>query len=180
MARGNKYAAVNFNDIYDKKSSSSSSAPLQKPQFAAVTRNNGRMLVLTRPSPKPQQPSPPPPPSLQSQPHPQPLPVPHADQTLPEPDSISLRPLGRTGSVTLPPFLSQERFNKDPSPPLKPDRFVPPHLRPGFVPRKESPPEFLEKQPGFQSREFGRLGSPKSDLMVNRPGSGGSRPSSSR
>ncbi|KVH96568.1 hypothetical protein Ccrd_001352 [Cynara cardunculus var. scolymus] len=91
----------------------------------------GNMLVLSRPSPKPivspRQPSPPP----ATQP---------PDQPPVESDSISLRPLGRTG---LAPSLSHLTFpliqSKDSSVLPKTNRFVPPHLRPGFHGREAKP-----------------------------------------
>uniref|UniRef100_A0A5B7ARK6 Uncharacterized protein n=1 Tax=Davidia involucrata TaxID=16924 RepID=A0A5B7ARK6_DAVIN len=220
MAKTNKYASLNFNDIYQKKNinpnhkNPSSSSPLPSPSSSLTNPNktiisnsriHGNMLVLSRPSPKPiPQPSPSPPPP---QPQPQQPAIP--DQTRFEPDSISLRPLGRTGSgpsLSLTPLMSPKP-DKELLPSPKLDRFVPPHLRPGFVGREERlEPEF-QKLPGVRSREFGghrqgHFGSPNrygedgrpksgggcermrmvgdSDLMeMNRPGSSGTRPSSS-
>uniref|UniRef100_A0A5B7APB4 Uncharacterized protein n=1 Tax=Davidia involucrata TaxID=16924 RepID=A0A5B7APB4_DAVIN len=220
MARTNKYASVNFNDIYEKKKifkpnnkhhqpSSSASSPSTSPSSSLANPNrtiisnsriHGNMLVLTRPSPKPiPQPSPSPPP-----PPPQPQQPANSDQTRFEPDPISLRPLGRTGSgrslSSIP--LTPSKPDKELPPSPKPDRFVPPHLRPGFVGREE------RLQSGVRSRELGghrqgHFGSPNrysedgrpksgggyermrrigdSDLVVemNRPGSSGTRPSSS-
>ncbi|KAA8524306.1 hypothetical protein F0562_010729 [Nyssa sinensis] len=219
MARTNKYASLNFNDIYEKKNinpnnkrpSSSSSLPSASSSLTnssktiiSNSRIHGNMLVLSRPSPKsiPQ-------PSAFLSPPPLPQPPAIPDQTRFESDSISLRPLGRTGSgpsISLIPSTSPKP-DKELPPSPKLDRFVPPHLRPGFVGREERlVPEF-QKQPGVRSREFGvhgqgHFGSPNrhgedgrpksgggyermrmvgdSDLMeMNRPASSGSRPSSS-
>lgn len=67
--------------------------------------------------------------------------VPDRPRSEPGSDLISLRPLGRTGvgSSLLPtPVLNHEKEKDLVSPqPLKSDKFVPPHLRPGFVPREE-------------------------------------------
>ncbi|KAA8526333.1 hypothetical protein F0562_008464 [Nyssa sinensis] len=213
MARTNKYASVNFNDIYEKKiikpvnkqHQPSSSSSLANPNKAIISnsRIHGNMLVLSRPSPKPiPQPSPSPPPLQPQQPA-----IP--DQTQFEPDSISLRPSGRTGSG--PPLssipLTSPKPDKELPPSPKPHRFVPPHLRPGFVGREERLQPEIQKQPGVRSKEFGghrqgHFGSPNrysedgrpksgggydtmrrlgdSDLVeMNQPGSSGTRPSSS-
>ncbi|XP_059663212.1 uncharacterized protein LOC132308927 [Cornus florida] len=205
MAGTNKYTSLNFNDIYEKKinhpnnkqssSSSSPSSSLTSPNKSIISnsRIHGGMLVLSRPSPRPiPQPSPPPPPSQDSQPV-----IP--DRTRLEEDSISLRPLGRTGSG---PSLSSSLLPDKELPSLsKPDRFVPPHLRPGFVGREE------RSEPGVRFREFGghrqehfgssnRFGEDKrpnsgggyermrrvgdsGSTEMNRPGSSETRPSSS-
>jgi len=190
----NKYASLNFNDIYQKKnhpSSSSSSSSLTSPKtILSNSRIHGNMLVLTRPSPKPiPQPSPP------STPPPPPPPQQQNQQPPTTPDPISLRPLGRTGlgPILTPSPLTLPKADKDysPSPSPKSGRFVPPHLRPGFVGREEKP----GPQQGVRSREYGENGRPKSgggyegvvmrgagdkDLLeMNRPGSSGNRPSSS-
>ncbi|KAL4586415.1 hypothetical protein LXL04_011051 [Taraxacum kok-saghyz] len=146
MARTNKYASFNFNDIYDKKitstnnhhraSSSSSSISSTNPTNKTALSNSrihGNMLVLSRPSPKPivppRQPSPPAPPATQP-----------PDQTPIKSDSISLRPLGRTGSgQPLPsPIFPPVQVKDSPLSP-KTNKFVPPHLRPGFHGREEKP-----------------------------------------
>ncbi|KAF9590411.1 hypothetical protein IFM89_034204 [Coptis chinensis] len=124
MARTNKYTSINFNDLFEKKSSSSSKSNNNKKQPASSSsttslRNHDGMLVLTRPSPKPIQPQ-----------HPKTQPIEH------KPESISLRPLGRTASSTLTPTTTQER-EKEVVPVFKPEAFVPPHLRPGFVGKEE-------------------------------------------
>ncbi|KAF8413813.1 hypothetical protein HHK36_001806 [Tetracentron sinense] len=182
MARSNKYASINFNDIYEKKnpkkpssnsSSSSSASPSstnpQKPHLS-TTRSHGGMLVLTRPSPKPQpqpQPSPPTPPK----------PDPDPDPTRFEPDSISLRPLNRTTSsfpsspsITITQDRDRDRDRESPSS-TKPEAFVPPHLRPGFVGREEKLGQDGRRQQGFRNRELGH-GSPSSYGEDGRPKSG--------
>ncbi|CAI9757269.1 unnamed protein product [Fraxinus pennsylvanica] len=62
-----------------------------------------------------------------------------------EPDLISLRPQGRTGSA---PAISSSPLPSPVSPlisPVKTNRFVPPHLRPGFVGKQEKPgPEVVK------------------------------------
>lgn len=200
MARSNKYTSINFNDIYEKRISSSatksgssrpSTAPSpssSSPYSTASSRNaaasnykshltQGRMLVLSRPAPKP----------VAVPPSPSTLPVPDQAQNVPESDPISLRPLGRTGpSSPLPsPVLVQER-DREVLPSLtspKPDRFVPPHLRPGFAGKEERPE--VQKQVGFRVREpvqrqqQGPYGSPSPDRygmgedQLGRPKSGG-------
>ncbi|GFZ04013.1 hypothetical protein Acr_16g0006370 [Actinidia rufa] len=110
------------------------------------------MLVLTRPSPKPL-----------SQPPQAPIP----DPTRSDPDPISLRPLGRTGSgpSLVPSPLTLPKPDKEflPPPSPKTNRFVPPHLRPGFAGREEKP----ETVQGVRSRNFGSYGED------GRPKSGG-------
>ncbi|GMH11083.1 hypothetical protein Nepgr_012924 [Nepenthes gracilis] len=231
MARTNKYASINFNDIYEKKvinpssaaknnssspslftsPSSSSSAHISRPNksYSLSASCRSGMLVLSRPSPKPisQPPLPPPPPPQHHS-----LPASPSDQAQLESDPISLRPLGKTGSrpsLSLSPSPCLEREKE--APPLLPksDKFVPPHLRPGFMAREEKPvSEFQKPAVGARSREFGNYrsgnfrspstygedGRPKSggryermmrtgggsDMVeLNRPGSGGTRPSSS-
>ncbi|XP_019159359.1 PREDICTED: uncharacterized protein LOC109156034 [Ipomoea nil] len=162
MARSNKYASLNFNDIYEKRSATatstspnSSSSPATANHSKTVISNSrihGHMLVLSRPTPKPI-----------AIPQPQPGPIQHqakakslsptpaaslsspADRAPPEPesDSISLRPQGRTGSspIISSPSLASPSSAISPlqSPVSKSDRFVPPHLRPGFKRREEKP-----------------------------------------
>lgn len=167
------------------------------------------MLVLSRPTPKPV--TAPAPASLQphhqnqyqhQQPKQQTQRAP--DQPQPEPrsdaDAISLRPLGRTGtgSSLLSPVLNHEK-DKELSPPVtspKSDKFVPPHLRPGFVRKDErtGPDAVRPRQQGYAGSpgRYGEDGRPKSggydkmrrggssDMgMISRPTSSGSRPSSS-
>ncbi|XP_055823142.1 uncharacterized protein LOC129891713 [Solanum dulcamara] len=160
MARTNKYTSLNFNDIYEKKttnnnsgkpnSSSSSSLDSRNKTIISNSRIHGHMLVLSRPTPKPI-----------SIPQTQPIPIQQQtklqsppDQIHAESDSISLRPQGRTGSGTT--SLSSSPVNP-PSPlqsPLpKSNRFVPPHLRPGFVGREEKPvPDVAKGGQGVRAR----------------------------
>lgn len=175
MARANKYASLNFNDIYDKKNNSkttlnntnnpTASSSLNKTKITN-SRIHGNMLVLTRPTPKPIS-------QAQAQPKTQTQPPPPSQQRPNTPpsdptrldsnsksDSISLRPLGSTGggSGGLPRDLSFVT--------AKPDKFVPPHLRPGYICKEEKPVEVVKNRDfstGF--RKFGEEGS--------RPKSGG-------
>lgn len=224
MAKTNKYTSINFNHIHDKNlptnsnpnnpiktsssssSSSSSSASFSYSTISSSNKSHGRMLVLTRPSPKPISiPSP-----VSPQPQPQPprqtqqYQVPdQGGRSEPGSDAISLRPLGRTGagSSVLSPVLSQVKDKDFPVPALspKPNKFVPPHLRPGFVGREERPgPEVIRTRETGQkhigsSVMYGEDCRPKSgggyermtrvgesDLRTTtRPRSSGSRPSSS-
>ncbi|XP_031473583.1 uncharacterized protein LOC116246040 [Nymphaea colorata] len=122
MARSssNKYAAINFNEIYGNKSSLASASPSANgshPPLASARprfQPNGGMLVLTRPSkPKPQ-------PSTVSDFHHQPS-----------------HQAPATVSPQIPPEQPRDQPTHDPVPAIqpasKPDRFVPPHLRPGFT-----------------------------------------------
>ncbi|XP_068666694.1 classical arabinogalactan protein 9-like [Aristolochia californica] len=160
MAKTNKYTSINFNEIYGPKKPSSSAAapPPAASQNAPIstTRPYGRMLVLTRPS----TPHPPPPPL-----RPQTPPQKPADPSPPfPPDTISLRPLGRTNSSTTASpypikderdhFMLGERDQRESQPVTlpKPEPFVPPHLRPGFVGREENFGLDREKQ-GFRPRD---------------------------
>ncbi|KAK7401938.1 hypothetical protein VNO78_13816 [Psophocarpus tetragonolobus] len=159
MAKNNKYASINFNHIYEKTTNNnttnhknpslSSSSAYSSASYSAVSAPNkphGRILVLTRPTPKPitsPTPTPTPTPTPQQQ-HPPPNPTTHTPpRSEPGSDAISLRPLGRTGagSPLSPVPVPVPNLHKDlPSPQPKSNKFVPPHLRPGFVPREESPP----------------------------------------
>ncbi|KDP24063.1 hypothetical protein JCGZ_25720 [Jatropha curcas] len=232
MARTNKYTSINYNHVYEKNltnnatnnptKQSSSSSPgsysaisspnAYKNHLSSSSRTHGRMLVLTRPVTKPVSfvpnsslsPSPQSPSTQQSQ-------VQTSDQNRSEPESdqISLRPLGRTGAATCvsSPVLLPEREKEVGSP--KPSKFVPPHLRPGFVGKEERPgPEVLRGKeasqrlhPPSQQQQQGYFvssdgceegGRPKSggyermirggesDLgLMPRPRSSGNRPSSS-
>ncbi|KAL1562763.1 translation initiation factor IF-2-like [Salvia divinorum] len=210
MARSNKYTSLNFNGIFEKKLSSNnhqsttntpSSAKSFSNQSKTVLSNSrihGHMLVLTRPTPKPisipqkseikEQISPPPRPS-------DPI------KAGSEPDSISLRPQGRIGSA---PVLSSSPLPSPVSP--LPSKFVPPHLRPGFVGKEEKPgpelvkggfkakPDFRGQRPGQDPGNYGSEaieGRPKSGggydpirrgrefSEPNRPSSSGTRPNSS-
>ncbi|KAL1821621.1 hypothetical protein ACET3Z_016490 [Daucus carota] len=203
MARSNKYASLNFNDIYDKKNNNptktlnnnTTTGPSPSLNKTKITnsRIHGNMLVLTRPTPKPI--------SAQTQAHTQ-TPPPQQPKTTaapvnPDPtrlaensDSISLRPLGSTGGsvgVSRLPLPRDSCFVSG-----KVEKFVPPHLRPGYICKEEKP-----VSPGkSRQRQLGEEGSrPKSgggggyDRMkrgsagpdfVFRPGSSGyTRPNSS-
>lgn len=199
MAKNNKYASINFNHIYDKSittttkttnaskspSISSSSSSFSSASYSAVSAPNkhGRILVLTRPTPKPiaQHPIPSAPPS---KPNPNPIlhNPPDRPRSKPGSDSISLRPLGRTGvgSALLPtPNLNHEKEKDLGS--LKPNKFVPPHLRPGFVPREEhARPELgrfrenLRPKSGGGNERMRRVGVVGSDSSFeNRPSTSG-------
>ncbi|KAM7503397.1 hypothetical protein LguiB_002301 [Lonicera macranthoides] len=187
MARTNKYASLNFNDIYEKNTTKNQNPPsVASPDNKTKTilsnsRIHGNMLVLTKPSPPP------------PQHHPQSPPV---RSTGFEPDSISLRPLGRTGSGPTIPITSPVQV-KERGLPLspKPEKFVPPHLRPGFLGREEKPlrlggnrqgPVESPNRVGEEERPksgsgYGRIKrAGESDRFeMRRPGSSGSRPSSS-
>ncbi|MCD7459227.1 hypothetical protein HAX54_040356 [Datura stramonium] len=196
MARTNKYTSLNFNDIYEKKttsnsatsgrpnssSSSASSSSFRSPsKIISNSRIHGHMLVLSRPTPKPI-----------SIPQPQPLPIQQqpklqspTDQIRAESDSISLRPQGRTGSGPTNTLSSSPVNPPSPlqSPLPKSNRFVPPHLRPGFVGREEKPvPDVAKGGQGVRARpevgaghhhHQGHLGSSPSRYGENgRPKSG--------
>ncbi|KAF5197344.1 proteophosphoglycan-like protein [Thalictrum thalictroides] len=168
------------------------------------------MLVLTRPTPKPL-------PQLQPQPQSQTKQtlqssdsIGHHNQSRSEPESdpISLRPLGKTGSSSLTPpppppssspaLITLPQSQESSVISLKPQPFVPPHLRPGFVGKEEK--VFGQRNQGLRSRDIvqndgfnAENGRPKSgggyermrrgaesDLEVmNRPSSSGNRPNSS-
>ncbi|XP_027342542.1 serine/arginine repetitive matrix protein 2 [Abrus precatorius] len=194
MAKNNKYASINFNHIYEKtnqpknpslspspSSSSSSSSSYSSASYSSVSAPNkphGRILVLTRPTPKPVAPPTPPPSNpIQKQ-------LPDQPPSEPGSEAISLRPLGRTGtgsSLSSVSVLNHDKEKDLPSPqPPKTDKFVPPHLRPGFVPREEGPgPEpvrFRENgRPKSGGHERMRKGGGPDVGIVGR----GNRPSSS-
>lgn len=195
MAKNNKYASINFNHIYEKtnttnphnKNPSLSSSSASYSAVSAPNKPHGRILVLTRPTPKPITPSTPQP---QQQQPPPPTPIQHNHpRSEPGSDAISLRPLGRTGtgsplSSVVPVVSSPDKDLPLLSPqPPKTNKFVPPHLRPGFVPREEAPP------PGPELRPNGRPKSGGGQFRMRRGGPGGvsdsgllgrgSRPSSS-
>ncbi|KAJ6763415.1 hypothetical protein OIU79_024045 [Salix purpurea] len=196
--------------FYSTISSPNSPNSLYKSHLpSSSTRTHGRMLVLTRPTPKPISTvqTPPLTPSPKTPPtHPAQVQIPARTGVEPESDRISLRPLGRTGagSIVSSPVRGQETQKEVGftvgSP--KPDKFVPPHLRPGFVGREERPgPEvFRGKDVGQRQQQqqffgspgrFGEDGRPKSggyetmrrgnesNLGFVRPSSSGNRPSSS-
>lgn len=206
-AKNNKYTSINFNHIYDKTTTtssstnpskntppSSSSSSYSAASYSAISSPNkphGRMLVLTRPTPKSVTNSAPPSSHPQQQPQQQPKPIQETQQTPDQPRSvpgsdangISLRPLGRTGtgsSLSSPVLLNYEKDKELPPPPLispKSDKFVPPHLRPGFVRREEKTgPDGRPKSGGHERM---RRNGPSDSGMMNRPASSGSRPSSS-
>ncbi|KAJ4729717.1 putative Proteophosphoglycan-related [Melia azedarach] len=222
MARTNKYTSINFNHVLEKSLSSGSAAsnagksPKQPPSssYSSITspnsqtyaaRTHGRMLVLTKLTPKPISITPPLSPSPSSSPQPQQpqAQTPDRGRTEPNSDHISLRPLGRTGtsSETFSPVLAQDRDKEVGSVGVgspKPNKFVPPHLRPGFVGRKERPgPEVLRSKDSGQKHfgspgRYGEDGRPKSGGyertrrggesdkgLMSRPRSSGNRPSSS-
>ena len=167
--RTNKYASINFNHLFHNNShstaattatsapSSSSSSPSNSyKSHLAATRTHGGMLVLSRPTPK-AQPQLPPPQNQQTPPQKQ-QPPPPPVQARPEQDSLAPLPLGRA-----------EAGSPSPSSPSKPDRFVPPHLRPGFVGREEKPGLEFQIRPNRQ----GNFGSPNRYGEEQRPKSGG-------
>lgn len=189
MARTNKYASVNFNDIYEKKvtnntnsntrshlSSSASSRTSPNKNLISNSRIHGHMLVLSRPTPKPitvpqkSDPSPKAPaPTTRGETDIKSVKV--SDQIVCEPDLISLRPQGRTGSGS--PIVLSPRNPPSPlgSPVFKSNRFVPPHLRPGFAGQEERPGSEIFK--GGQGIEKGHFGSPNRYVEDGRPKSGG-------
>ncbi|XP_075503189.1 uncharacterized protein LOC142540724 [Primulina tabacum] len=144
MAKSNKYTSLNFNELFEKKLSNNikptanSSFSSSNFAFANHSKNtvanskiHGHMLVLSRPSPaKPvssnQSTENKEKGSLSATP-----PSEDRHRNYPEPDGIPPLPQGRTGSDTLPPTPSLVS-------PVKSDKFIPPHLRPGFVRKEES------------------------------------------
>lgn len=197
MARSNKYTSLNFNGIFEKKLSNSNQSATNTPSSAksfsnqsktvlSNSRIHGHMLVLTRPAPKPisipqkseikDQIS-----SSSASPTPTPTPIPTPPPSDPIkdgslPDSISLRPQGRTGSA---PVLSSSPLPSPVSP--LPTKFVPPHLRPGFVGKEERPgPELVKggfkAKPDFRGHRPSQLQDPGnygSGAIEGRPKSGG-------
>ncbi|KAJ8439691.1 hypothetical protein Cgig2_010188 [Carnegiea gigantea] len=178
-SRTNKFTSLNFNDIFDKQKNNSRNnitsaltSPSSKSQslssaknsysFSASTSHHGGMLVLSRPSPssthKPAPSSPLSPSPLNHLPS-SPPPKPASDLTHAPLDCISLHPKGKTGSPSS-SFPTLERAVRDPpspasAPPLSPrsDKFVPPHLRPGFVARDQKPiPSELQRPDGEGDR----------------------------
>ncbi|XP_010427177.1 PREDICTED: extensin-like [Camelina sativa] len=197
----NKYTSINFNHILhkDPPSSSSSSSPYSSnsspASYSSVARSNGRMLVLTKPSPKPLR-SPSPVTTTITTPSLSPSPK-ISDQAVsdPDPNQISLRPLGHTGpgsSLSF-PVRTPEKVQDVPAPaPMtsmssKPNKFVPPHLRPGFVrkdekPRLDSNPNLNQEQPRQGYFGYGQIGRPKSggyERIRTDPRSTGNRPGTS-
>lgn len=148
----NKYTSINFNHILHKDPpSSSSSSPYSSTSssasYSSVARSNGRMLVLTKSSPKPLRSPSAVTTTTTTTTTPSLSPAPTIpDQAVSDPDlnQISLRPLGHTGpgsSLSFP--VRTPEIDKVQEVPIslspKPDRFVPPHLRPGFVRKDEKP-----------------------------------------
>ncbi|ESQ45001.1 hypothetical protein EUTSA_v10010720mg [Eutrema salsugineum] len=210
MARtNNKYTSINYSQILHKDppsspyASSSSSSPAS---YSSVARSNGRMLVLTKPTPKPlRSPSVSAAATITTTP---PAPrIPDQAVSDPDPNQISLRPLGHTGpgsSLSFPVRTQEiEKVQEVPvhapapislSP--KPDRFVPPHLRPGFVRKDEKPgldPSRVrdpnpnqrlayQEQPRQGHFRHGQTGRPKSggyERIRTDPRSAGNRPGTS-
>ncbi|KAG2324999.1 hypothetical protein Bca4012_039490 [Brassica carinata] len=198
MARpNNKNTPLNYNHILQKDPSSSSPA-----SYSSVARSNGRMLVLTKPSPKPLKSYAAAPPPISPAPR-----TPDQANSDPDPNQISLRPLGHTGPASSLSFPSrtQESDRNVSSPALtsvspKPDRFVPPHLRPGFVRKDEKPvlassssilglphqEQHQHQRQGYSG--YGHTGRPKSGgyerirsdpEYLGRPSSSGNRPGTS-
>ncbi|TXG55085.1 hypothetical protein EZV62_020341 [Acer yangbiense] len=194
MARTNKYASINFNNILEKNHhpssatahSGASTKPSSSSSYSSITSHNnnyntnntlykshGRMLVLTRPTPKPLPTTNPPltpsPKSQTQQPQTQ---IPDRTRPGPAPDQISLRPLGHTGTGPehFSPIPGQERDKEVVaivgSP--KTGKFVPPHLRPGFAGREEKPVPEVSRSSG--QKYFGSPGRYGED---GRPKSGG-------
>lgn len=193
MARSNKYTSLNFNGIFEKKLSNSNQSANNSPSSAksfsnqsktvlSNSRIHGHMLVLTRSAPKPI--SIPQKSEIKEQisssasPTPPTLPPPPSDPVKvgSEPDSISLRPQGRTGSA---PVVSSSPLSSPVSP--LPSKFVPPHLRPGFVGKEEKPgPELVKggfkAKPEFRGHRPGQVQDPGyygPGAIEGRPKSGG-------
>ncbi|KAK8481074.1 hypothetical protein V6N13_102484 [Hibiscus sabdariffa] len=141
MAKTNKYTSINFNHVIEKNHLISPSSGSHKnhqthSSFASYSsasnvKTHGRMLVLTRPSPKPLSTPPVLSPTLPKQPQPPPASVPDVP---PSSDQISLRP-GSGISITGPEKKKEGVSVSG----VKSDRFVPPHLRPGFAGKEEKP-----------------------------------------
>ena len=185
MARSNKYTPLNFNGFFEKKLNNNNQPVANSPSAKSFTnqgktgisnsRIHGHMLVLTRPAPKPiSTPLKPEIASASSAPQSDPI------RPVSAPDSISLRPQGRTGSA---PVVNSPSPLPSPVSPLpsKSDRFVPPHLRPGFVGKEEKPGSELLKggfkgKPDFRGPRPGQvqdLGHYRSETGNGRPKSGG-------
>ncbi|XP_050206163.1 uncharacterized protein LOC126655864 [Mercurialis annua] len=170
MARTNKYASINFNNVYDKNITNNKSNNNQTKQssssasYSSLGSSHGRMLVLTRPTPKPASivastpPLSPSPQNSSTQ-----LAISQDQQRVDsEFDSISLRPSGRTGPGSCAVQI----------PELKANKFVPPHLRPGFVKKEERKDVGQRPQHGYVGVGSGS-GSPDGYGDNGRPKSGG-------
>ncbi|GAV75958.1 hypothetical protein CFOL_v3_19434 [Cephalotus follicularis] len=205
MARTNKYASINFNNILDKthNNTSTTNSIINNPNtkqppsssFSSITspnstnnnlstRTHGRMLVLTRPAPKPI--TTPPLSPLPQHPIPQNQQLSDRTRSQPGPDQISLLPSGSTGtgSPVSSPVLCREK-EKEAFPVMgleKRDKFVPPHLRPGFAGKEERPGVELFKRREVNQRQhqgyyaspdrFREHGWPKSGSGYERMGGG--------
>uniref|UniRef100_A0A6N2LTK6 Uncharacterized protein n=1 Tax=Salix viminalis TaxID=40686 RepID=A0A6N2LTK6_SALVM len=170
MARTNKYASVNFNHVFDKNisnSTSSHSTNSHPSQHRSATSfystisspNSPNNLFKTHL------------PSSSTRTHGRML-------AEPESDRISLRPLGRTGagSIASSPVLGQEKQKEVGASVGSPksDKFVPPHLRPGFIGREERPgPEVFRGKEVGQRQQQQFFGSPDRVGVEGRPKSGG-------
>nr|TKR84671.1 hypothetical protein D5086_0000255470 [Populus alba] len=182
MARANKYASVNFNHVYDKNISNSSSSsntnnnPSKHPSSTSFystisspnspnnlyksnlpsssTRTHGRMLVLTRPTPKPIS-------TIQTTPL-----TPLRKPT--NPSSSSSKSRFKQGLNRNKTEKQKEVGASLGSP--KPDKFVPPHLRSGFVGREERPgPEVFrgkETQIQWKSAQFKWMSSDDTEVIT--------------
>ncbi|XP_044466887.1 uncharacterized protein LOC123196821 isoform X2 [Mangifera indica] len=189
MARTNKYTSINFNHVLEKKISPATNSSKQpsSSSYSSIassngsnkallpsSRTNGRMLFLTKPTAKPVTSILPSPPSSQQQPQTTPSQIPDPPPADSVSDPISLRPLGRTGtgSESFVPVVVPEREKEVSSVVVSPklNKFVPPHLRPGFAGKEERPtPEIVRTRESGQ-RHFGSLSRYKDD---ERPKSGG-------
>ncbi|CAE6076271.1 unnamed protein product [Arabidopsis arenosa] len=129
----NKYTSINFNHILHKDPPSSSSSS-SSASYSSVARSNGRMLVLTKSSPKPLRSPSTATTTTATTTTPPISPAPRiSNQAIsdPDPNQISLRPLGHTGpgsSLSFP--IRTPEFDKVPEVPApapssfspKPDR----------------------------------------------------------
>ncbi|KAI4325137.1 hypothetical protein MLD38_030560 [Melastoma candidum] len=150
-SNSNKFSSINFNDIFDKKTTTTPTTSSPKPKTATPTSStsssykshlasHGRMLLLSR-SPT----SAPSPPRPTQQPPLRPV------RGQPDEDPVSLCPVN-------PPPTPLPSSSLLPLP-NKLDRFVPPHLRPGFLGKEERPEEALIRpKSGGHDREVLRRG----------------------
>ncbi|KAF6170668.1 hypothetical protein GIB67_015620 [Kingdonia uniflora] len=132
MARAHKYTSINFNDIFEnpKSNKPSNQSPSSSSSSSSTTRSHSHGGGML----------------VLTRPQPKPL------QPIPQQQPIS--------TPNQPPFEPASSIPSSTPPPSKPDTFVPPHLRPGFVGKDE---RFGQKQQhhqlGFRSREQGQSGS---------------------